>query len=112
MQVYYESGSYGCLDTTMLSYQDEMYADDVFVDASDLAHKGLVITRSTYEDGEYEDEVERCRIAEPIVAITPEEMEHVYAIALDGLVHFVRIDGVLCEVAADQILARFVREEA
>lgn len=37
IQVYCESGSYGCLDTTMLSFQDGCLAADSFLDASDLA---------------------------------------------------------------------------
>jgi hypothetical protein len=111
IQVYYESGSYSCYDSTLLSYQDGFLGGDDFLDASDLKGRGLVVLRSVYERQEDDDEVRRARLGEELKVVTPEELEHVYAIVVDGVIQFARIGGILCEVAYDQVMAPFMEDE-
>lgn len=107
VQVYYESGSCSTLDTTYLSWQDEMMADDTYLDATDMEERGLRIVRSTYMREEDGVEVESVRLGEPITIVSAEELTHVYAIVVDGLKYFVRLDGRLTCVAKDELLAEF-----
>lgn len=111
VQLYYESGSYSVFDTTLLSYQDDILADDSYLDATDLGGKGLVIVRSAHVPDEEEDVVKRMRLSQPITVATPEEIKHLYAVEVDGLMQFVRLGDSLVPVAREQIMRRFESEE-
>lgn len=107
VQLYYESGSYSVFDTTLLSYQDDILADDSYLDATDLRGKGLAIVRSAHVPDEEEDVVKRMRLSQPITVATPEEIKHIYAVEVDGLMQFVRLGDSLVPVAREQIMRRF-----
>ena len=105
VQAYFDSGCVSTVDTTPLSYQDGMLADDVFLDVSDLEGSGVLLMRTTYMAGEDSDEVSRRSVCEPHAVVTPEEVEHVYAIFVDGRLHLARVGDRLALVAMDGILA-------
>ena len=109
VQVFYESGSCSTLDTTYLSWQDEMMADDTYLDATEMATKGIRIVRSTYMREEDGVEVESVRLGEPITIVSPEELGNCYAILVDGMKYFVRLEGRLVCVAKDMLLSEFTQ---
>lgn len=107
VQLYYESGSYSVFDTTLLSYQDDILADDSYLDATDIEGKGLLVVRSAHVPDEEEDVVKRMQLSQPITVATPEEIRHIYAVEVDGLMQFVRLGDDLVPVAREQVMRRF-----
>lgn len=79
---YYLTGNYQTIDTTVQTLQDGVLLDDAFLDANDLENDGLLLTRATYNnDAEGRQAVAH---AENIVIISPEELENIGYITVDG----------------------------
>ena len=83
VSIYYESGSIDVVDTTMLSYHDGALVDDCFVGVGDIENTGLTIERNVYNtDSEHS---ERTMLSsEPIRIVTPDELERVVLVMVDG----------------------------
>ena len=47
------------------------------------------------------------QLSQPITVATPEEIKHIYAVEVDGLMQFVRLGDDLVPVAREQIMRRF-----
>lgn len=79
---YYESGSYGTIDTTMLSFADGHMLDDNYIDLNDVEGRGVLLTRGMYT---LEGRGDRYVINEtPFVVLGPEELERVAMVTVDG----------------------------
>lgn len=111
VQVYYESGNYGVFETTLLSFQDGMLADDSFLDVGDLRERGIVVTRCTHLDEKTEEEPGRIKISEEIAVVPPAEVDEVLAVVVDGMLYLARLGGELRVVAHDFVLEPLRRGE-
>ncbi|HJH43655.1 MAG TPA: hypothetical protein K8V16_07640 [Rubneribacter badeniensis] len=82
LTILYLSGNYGTIDTTALAYQEGILLDDAFLDVSDLEGAGVVLTRASYTA----DTAGRQQMPQsPMTIISPEELENVGYVTVDGL---------------------------
>ena len=84
IKTYYESGSIGVVDTTVLSRSNGFLFDDCYVNVqSILDGKGLAVDRMSFTD---EDGANRVAVSNnnPILIVKPEELEGIKLITVDG----------------------------
>lgn len=105
VEVYYDSGSVGVLDTATLP-SDGAVATDDYLDATDLAGRGLVLVRGEHALTDEGDSTERVRTAPEVVVAAPSELANVYAVAVEGRFHLVRgDDGTFVDVTRASLTA-------
>lgn len=88
--MFYLSGNYGTIDTTMLTVQDGVLLDDAYIDVSDLETAGVVLTRASYN---VETAGRQMLPQSPITIIRPEELENIGYVAVDGQALLRRTDS-------------------
>lgn len=79
--MFYLSGNYATIDTTVLTVQDGVLLDDAYIDVSDLETAGVVLTRASYN---VETAGRQMLPQSPITIVRPEELEHIGYVTVDG----------------------------
>lgn len=83
IRFYYETGSVGILDTTILSKAEGYILDDCYLNAQNIKETGILIERMSFTDGDGNNRVP-VGLKNPIMVIKPEELEGIGLITVDG----------------------------
>ncbi len=81
VEIYYLSGNYGSIDTTIQSIQDGILLDDGYLDAENLETEGLVLTRASYITSA---EGRQSMQHGSATIVTPEELANIGLVTVDG----------------------------
>lgn len=81
VSIYYLTGNYGSLDTTLQSIQDGVLIDDAYLQADELEDRGVVLVRALYSSSA---EGRQAITNGEIVVAAPEELANIGLITVDG----------------------------
>lgn len=81
VSIYYLTGNYGSLDTTLQSIQDGVLIDDAYLQADELEDRGVVLVRALYSSSA---EGRQAIANGEIVVAAPEELANIGLITVDG----------------------------